>query len=425
MSNLRRSTAEKDQKKMKKTEKMFLGCGAARLVHDLNDGKTVEKTPIPGRELAGIQQNKNEIMCWLSSEAGKEWKCMPRVLKWSKDFKKITVQKAMPVTITRFIASFDEDFKKVYKVLPIPTAYNIANDCLKWFAWVYAPRFLNKLIYAWNIRSPHELMYVVENVTTNDIKQKLGIPREDDAESGLALLKKIVIDSRDRDDDWGALHDLVNFQVSHGFANGFMLEDIWHPNQWGEIDGHLAVIDMGFNLKLSGSSHYKRDTIVPLDQCKTVKPGESDLTFNGESLDSIRSPSGHKVAWKFYTKSEYIMSDAGESRRIKSLGLPDDGLHAWCDKIMFMPLDNMMVAVNAIKRIKMDLKSPRAVIDFKSGTLAVQDISTGVWQNVCIVDQVSREPTLGKHVFELTFDGDGIVKNFHPGHDVTSIVYHG
>lgn len=69
-------------------------------------------------------------------------------------------------------------------------------------------------------------------------------------------------------------------------------------------------------------------------------PGESPDTFNGEKLQYIVSPKNSPVEYKFYTdgepNTEYILTRAGESRRIKGdQGWGDHGLHAWSDIMLF------------------------------------------------------------------------------------------
>lgn len=59
-------------------------------------------------------------------------------------------------------------------------------------------------------------------------------------------------------------------------------------------------------------------------------------------VSRIKDPKGGKITYRFHTEagSEYIMSENGMSRRIKSKqGLGDEGLHNWQEHIFFTELD--------------------------------------------------------------------------------------
>jgi len=54
--------------------------------------------------------------------------------------------------------------------------------------------------------------------------------------------------------------------------------------------------------------------------------------------------------------------------------------------------------------------------------LSVQSIGKdGKWETACKIDQLSANPVVGQHVLEFTFDGDNIIRSWHPGHDVSYI----
>lgn len=207
-----------------------------------------------------------------------------------------------------------------------------------------------------------------------------------------------------------------------------MLPDLWNSDQWGLAAGEdgqerLVVIDSGYSKELADSAHYKKDSITPLNQCTLASEGSSPHTFNGVNLKEIKSPRGGSVVSKFYTKSEYILADDGMSRHIKHLGLSDDGMWSWSDMLVFMPLDKLSELMRIVSKFMTLAKK----ISYEGDTLLVEvpDGSERGWREVFRVEGISYEPKIGLNVCEFTFDGfdgkSGVMKRFHPGHDVTFI----
>lgn len=75
-------------------------------------------------------------------------------------------------------------------------------------------------------------------------------------------------------------------------------------------------------------------------KCREILENKCATGFG--DVSQIKDPNGGKVTYRFHTEagSEYIMSENGMSRRIKSKqGRGDEGLHDWCKYIFFTELD--------------------------------------------------------------------------------------
>lgn len=75
-------------------------------------------------------------------------------------------------------------------------------------------------------------------------------------------------------------------------------------------------------------------------KCREILENKCATGFG--DVSQIKDPNGGKVTYRFHTEagSEYIMSENGMSRRIKSKqGRGDEGLHDWYKYIFFTELD--------------------------------------------------------------------------------------
>lgn len=167
-------------------------------------------------------------------------------------------------------------------------------------------------------------------------------------------------------------------------------------------------------------------------------PGSSPTTFNGEILETIRSPKGGKVTNKFYTGqgSEYIITEDGYARRIKSdQGKGDHGLHDW-NKGYTAFLDPS-VGFDKIKMETIRSKFPHAVPTMTDKGLVFISPKNGKWEVLKTEElfpasvkqgtlpkgdyiiKAEKTPTLGYTVLEYNRDPQNFW--FHPGHEVSFI----
>lgn len=82
---------------------------------------------------------------------------------------------------------------------------------------------------------------------------------------------------------------------------------------------------------INGKSKF--DTKIKHPQAELTEPGEKPNMFNGQLISTLKSPTGKKIKFKFFTNqgSEYILSETNECRRIKCEihGKYEAGLHDW------------------------------------------------------------------------------------------------
>ena len=145
--------------------------------------------------------------------------------------------------------------------------------------------------------------------------------------------------------------------------------------------------------------------------------------FCGKPLAEIVSPKGAGVAYNFKTSkgSEYVLAKDRMSQRVKKAGLPDDGLHKWMDRSVFVNYADLKAIMNEFRQ-NLAMQRPTRLIEAGKKWMALQTLdSSGRWHNsLCLSDAV-RFPVKGRHICEFMFDENNVVKCYHPGHDVTEI----
>lgn len=220
-----------------------------------------------------------------------------------------------------------------------------------------------------------------------------------------------------------ALAQLLRFTFATG--GNFALEELWNARQWGFAQGsRLVALDAGFSRDEQRSGHYSSSRVTPLGEgVSTTMPSDASDTFNGKPLSRIRDPKGNGVRCKFFTSknTEYILSDGNMARRIKKAGLRDDGLYQWTDRMSFVGRDTVFAVMREIGRNNERQMPTKVDSDWKSWLTLSSINGDGEWETTYSTNDISSDPALGKHVLEFNFDGDGIVKGYHPGHDVSFI----
>lgn len=222
------------------------------------------------------------------------------------------------------------------------------------------------------------------------------------------------------------LRDLLKFTLIK--KCDFALEDLWNSTQWALLGSkskkRFVVVDAGFSKEVQKTEHYnKHQEITSLANVATTIPEDKLSTFNGKDISDIKDPFGNKIKSKFFTSkaSEYILSSTNMARRIKKAGLADDGLHQWKDKLVFVDYPELEKIMEAINSNSSKMMPTRVRSNWKS-KLSIQSLSkNGNWKTSYVAKSITMDPVLGKHVLEFNFDGDNIVKAWHPGHDVSYI----
>lgn len=385
----------------------LVGSGMSRLAYSDGNGICV-KVPVKGREKVGILQNRAEAECLrLDSESG----IFPKLYSISDDGKTLAVEEC-PCIHRKFGEPFyghtyvfqsnNEDILKAAGNVPIGDFG--CRTAVQRVAW--GLRVLDA--YA-NI--PDIFDQVVSIPKWSD---RLSAEQKNDLKITATVVKNVLDGKKD---PWSKL---VRFWEKHRHL--VVLQEMWHDRQWGvrPSTGEFVVIDAGFTKAVQATKHYQRDTVVlPPDKAETGVSGR----FCGKPFVEIFSPKGAAVAYGFKTSrgSEYILAKDRMSQRVKKAGLPDDGLHRWMDRAVFVEYSDLTKIMDEFRRNLGDQR-PTRIVEAGRKWLALQTLdSSGKWYNsLCLPDAV-RIPVKGRHVCEFMLDENNIVKCYHPGHDVTEI----
>jgi len=415
-------------------DKKFIAAGSCRRVFSNGDGTCV-KIAISERLAAGSEQNRAEYSCLNAKDSsGNHFSCFPKAISSSEDFSQIEVEEVEHAADYMFDDAFSKyiDMNVVcsndFKRLDSYQGIRIENSFVRWFAFVFCGFFDGCLPIMKNENVCHDTVEDVQAFVSSYQKWTAGI--ESLVDTSTKFLNEIVA-QKDSNRAFKSLYDLMSFYLMYGRSQSFLLADLWMERQWGVrrsketgMVESFVVLDAGYSKTLADSEHYRREKITPLHETEMTYPGSQPDRFDKKKLSEIMSPRNGRVVSKFYTKSEYIMTDDGMSTHIKHLNLSDDGKWPWSDKMTFMPMDKLTVVMRAI-RDNMAFAKKLTFHDEGFITLEIPDGSEYGWTEVMRVDEVSYKPVIGLHVCEFTFDGfdgkSGIMKQYHPGHDVTWI----
>ena len=396
--------------------KQFLGSGCSRSVWSLGN-KTCVKIPIEDRKEAGILQNKLEYENFKLGEA-EDLHCFPKAISHNEDFSEIIVEECRHIKndselIDSF--SFPEEIKKhIEAAMKASNSPTFAQFIGFWiFGWLEGMSIEHVVNSSCSKLSRDALEKVLPFKNLNDIYDFLGmLIKSDTSITTHARLVYILLNHSN------FLLDVLKFKLNH--PSNLFIRDLWNIKQFGiSDDGHLVVIDAGYNIEIANSKHFAKNGALK----KEVKCSEDLDTFNGEECNKITSPTGSPIEWKFFTSrgTEYVLSSEKQARRIKQAGLNDDGLHPWMDRMVFVDEKDAIDAMNTMARIQQTLTPVKLDTDWMCGSkLNIQKLVLGQWQTQLSVVIQDTNPQLGKNVLEFTLDGS-IVKQFHAGHDVTKL----
>ena len=398
-----------------KTDMKFLGAGCSRMAYSVGDGICL-KVPIKEQSEVGIWQNKLE---YENFRIGRDSKliCFPKPKRHNRDFSKIWVEECKTFkTEQEFLDALDlpaewtDHLVRASAMCKIPVAQFIGFYIFGWLEETTAEQAVNMTVDEENRRAISELFPFK---TMSDICSFLEIVGRGCTawENHACFVASIIARSQ-------VLLDVLKFKVAH--PERLYIKDIWNLNQWGlSSSGKLVVIDAGYNYTIANSQHFNRGGCLVKDVVKS-----DDLeTFNGVKCSEIFSKTGSPVEWKFFTShgTEYILSSAGQARRIKQAGLNDDGLHPWMDKMVFVEEKDAVDAMNTIVNIQKTFTPVKVLTSWKPQTkLDIQKLVNDQWQTQLSVVIQSDKPEIGKNVLEFNLDGS-LIKNFHAGHDVVKI----
>lgn len=166
-----------------------------------------------------------------------------------------------------------------------------------------------------------------------------------------------------------------------------------------------------------------------------------------ENTSSLQGPSGAPVKYFFKTNqgSMYILTEKGESRRIKSVhantGGEDAGLHGWNQKCVFVPPEDSIKG-NSMQYLRNNYDGPVMLSVLKPNTLTFLMIKNNQWSPVLFKDAYTKsatdpkfqskseepmefkyvkEPTMGFSVCEWNEKGNRLVSGYHFGSPVSEI----
>lgn len=407
----------------------YINSGWSRKVFQSKFGNVL-KIALPERIEAGIMQNQNEYEI-LSGFADK-YSCFPKAIRKRSDYSVIEVEQCMPVNgpilndnIYEFYnevgnlvvcASSSSSFKRLDEYANIP----IANSFYRWFAFIFG-HVLNTLIADLPKNSKSIDINIIVDIAI-DLLNKLD-SKTSNAEYVLQFAKFIeYLRVNNAKPICKSLIDFIEFYMNIGYSRGILFADMWNDTQWGiSNDGRLMVIDIGYTCDMANSEHFIKVKIEKNDII-TNEPGVSPNTFNGRQLCDIYSPNGNPIKYKFYTLSEYILSEDNMSRHIKHQNKDDDGLWDWSSKTVFVEHDNLFKFIDTISKMN---KLTAIKVEFNNNQVILyQHDYTGKWAQVASIEY-QLNPCIGLHVCEFyldQFDGkSGIIKSYHPGHAVNFI----
>lgn len=166
-----------------------------------------------------------------------------------------------------------------------------------------------------------------------------------------------------------------------------------------------------------------------------------------ENNMSLKGPSGSPVKYFFKTSqgSMYILTEKGESRRIKSVhantGGEDAGLHDWNQKCVFVPPEDEIKG-NSMQYLRNNYDGPVLLSVQKPNKLTFLMIKNNQWSPVLFKDAYTKsaqdpkfqsksnepmefnyvkEPTMGYNVCEWNEKGNKLVSGYHFGSPVSEI----
>ena len=398
----------------------FIGAGMSRRVFSISTHRC-QKVPVEGREEAAILQNRAEAAN-IQFAVKNHLKCFPVVYSVSSDGMKLTMQKCQPVQSNDDISMLQAQAMKVLQKAGF-NQMSYAN-CTPISTLMFALGAVESIMtkcYG-NVRIK-DLPSIIMSLKRQNVQFSFfyNFHIKD-----LGNLLDVIFQMKSSENMLAkTLKDLLKFTFMKKFD--FALEDLWNVTQWGIVGKgkkRFIVLDAGFSRSVQNSGHYTKAKPVPLsNQIKTTMPEDNADTFNGESLYDIHDPAGNIIKSKFFTSkmSEYILSSANMSRRIKKAGLQDDGLHAWNQKLVFIDYNKLVPVMQAIQS-NMNKMMPTKIESDWSSWMKVKSIGEdGNWYTSYEANGLSADPVIGKHVLEFNFDGDNVVRSWHPGHDVSYI----
>lgn len=382
----------------------FIGTGLSRMAYSDGAGICV-KVPVKGRTKAGILQNKEEAACL---KLGEWLGIFPKLKSISKDGKALAVEECDCVLKSGELADFMKYNEEILIASGnVPVSDFGCNTAVMRVAWGLRPLdfFANRLDIA-----PNALLSHLEKSSTSTFDAQTC----NDFKISAFLLRRAI---EGQTDSWTKL---VRFWLAH--RDRVVLQEMWHCGQWGirKSTRGFVVLDAGFTKYTQSTDHYRRDgVLLPPDKAETGREGY----FCGKPFADIVSPKGKPVKYSFKTSkgSEYVLTEDRMSQRVKKAGLPDDGLHRWMDRSVFVEYSDLEKIMNELRNNNVEQRPTRLV---ESGVkwLAFQTLaSDGEWRSTLTIKDASRVPVKGRHVCEFMFDGNRIVKACHPGHDVTEV----
>lgn len=417
----------------KKTEKQeFLGAGTSRRTYSTSKRRCI-KIPVEGREEAAALQNKAEFVNIKFAEASK-LHCFPHAYSLSEDYKTLVVQKCEPVDnaalecAAQYVlckAGYDlEKYKNVAAISTLAFSLGAVFKMLRDLKQKQEKQFNLPVL---NPRHS-ELMALAENLISDCNEMQVMNFFYHFRFHDLGNLILTINSMKVRECMLArSLKDLLKFTLLKKLD--FAFEDLWNMTQWGIVgkDGgtkRFIVLDAGFSYEVQKSGHYGVEPPIPLkDVVQTTCRLHNASAFNGESISEIHDPHGNSIKSKFFTSkmSEYILSSDNMARRIKKAGLQDDGLHQWTDKLVFVKYSDLLDVMNVIEKNASQQRPTRVESDWKTSLSLSSLNEDGQWTKSYTLSNFSVDPVIGQHVLEFNFDGDGIVKSYHFGHDVSYI----
>lgn len=369
-----------------------------------------------------MMQNMNEYK--ILSEFANRYSCFPKAIRMMHDYSVIEVEQCKMADAHKLFYDIVDD-KAIHDIVIDDSNYLNRIDPFsyvplnmefnRWFAFAFRT-ILDLVLEQFSAKTIDDVL-----ISLNAIEQyqsSLSDKYCQYARSGHIFLTRLI---ENENKSAKSLLDLIKFHIEYGYSRGFELADLWNVEQWGlSSDGRLMVVDVGYSKSLSCSKYYRRISID--HNIKPAEPGSSPYTFNGYLLSQIRSPFGNPIKCKFYTKSEYILSVDNMSRHIKHANLSDDGLWDWSDKLVFVEKDNLFKFIDEMNAMNF-LHAKK--IEFTDDYLTVSQLDeNGNWKIGAFLPY-QTEPNIGMHICEFYIDQftgkSGILKNYHPGHDVTYI----
>lgn len=225
-------------------ERKFIAAGSCRRVFSLGDG-TCEKVAITERLEAGRMQNEAEYSTLNAVNAnGKKYSCFPRAFSSSENFDSIIVECVENAEDFMFDDAFgkyvdmDVVSSKSFKRIDGYQWIAIENSFCKWFAIVFCG-FIDVIVDRLNVLACDKFTVRLKSVqdflnsySELDNNSKFTHNVEDLVETSSKFLNEII-NQKDSNGAFRSLYDLLDFYMSRGKAENFLLADLWSESQWG------------------------------------------------------------------------------------------------------------------------------------------------------------------------------------------------